>query len=327
MELGLNWLRILSPMSHTAAAAGAADLEADSAAEARGLPIHMSQQAGPDSSPDSGPDSRLPSVSASQLDQAGPDSGPDRSSASAVDPSAAAAAAGRTAGPASGSPWRSHTLPKLRSHSFWQSDGAGSGASPSSNAHAARSSGSFFPGWLRQRRENSWLQQQLLQQGGVHGVLFRGLRVRMGVATGVVAKGREVKNSAVYKTAQGELAAAWNACQQRAFNRLQCRRLARWLDIWHACSAGLVSKVSNSSTLSRNAGFCACTAAICALPVQPALASAAPLATSVLVFTVFLICCPSSLCPPATLPQLDRRVLSSQWRPGAASILLRRQRN
>jgi hypothetical protein len=93
--------------------------------------------------------------------------------------------------------------------SFWQntgnpSEGAGSGASPSSNAHGTRSSGSFFPGWLRQRQDGCWLQQQLLMQGGGQGVLFRGLRVRMGVATGVVAKGREVKNSAVYKTAQGE---------------------------------------------------------------------------------------------------------------------------
>jgi hypothetical protein len=107
----------------------------------------------------------------------------------------------------------------MHSSSFWPhlhmhmhaanpaSEAAGSGASPSSNAHT-RSSGSFFPGWLRQRRDAGWLQQQLLLQGGEQVVLFRGLRVRMGVATGVVAKGREVKNSAVYKTAQGEVCSA-----------------------------------------------------------------------------------------------------------------------
>jgi hypothetical protein len=59
-------------------------------------------------------------------------------------------------------------------------------------------------GWLRQRRDAGWLQQQLLLQGREQGVLFKGLWVCMGVATGVVAKGREVKNSAVYKTAQGK---------------------------------------------------------------------------------------------------------------------------
>jgi hypothetical protein len=114
---------------------------------------------------------------------------------SAEDPAAAAASSAGEAAPASAS----FLLPNTANAHAHSSEAA------SSTAHGARSSGSFFPGWLRHRRgQDAWLQQQLMVQGGSQKVLFRGLRVRMGVATGVVAKGREVKNSAVYKTAQGE---------------------------------------------------------------------------------------------------------------------------
>ena len=51
-------------------------------------------------------------------------------------------------------------------------------------------------------RRHGWFQQ-LLRAKGNPGCLFKGLRVRMGVATGVVAKGQKVKNSQVYQRAQG----------------------------------------------------------------------------------------------------------------------------
>jgi hypothetical protein len=245
VELGLNWLRSLNPVPHNehneaagsdaeSVTAGEAEAAAaatpTAAASAAGEPgSHKRSRRGSSGSSASGGSfvsaaaqrvlsifgsSRVPSYSAGQIDPADSIDGPDRTSVSASDPSAAAAAAARVTPPSPDSPWRSHPYNRMHSSSFWPhthshtsnhpSEAAGSGASPSSNAHT-RSSGSFFPGWLRQRRDAGRLQQQLLLQSGEQGVLFWGLRVRMGVATGVVAKGREVKNSAVYKTAQGEL--------------------------------------------------------------------------------------------------------------------------
>jgi hypothetical protein len=52
--------------------------------------------------------------------------------------------------------------------------------------------------WQQHATANSQQQQQRL---------FRGLRVRMGIATGLVAKGNSIKNSTVYKAAQGMYAA------------------------------------------------------------------------------------------------------------------------
>lgn len=71
------------------------------------------------------------------------------------------------------------------------------------------------------RRKATWLQQVLSpgQQRSNQAALFRGLRVRMGVSTGVVRKGEEVKSSALYKTAQGKISCwAWGQsclCQSR----------------------------------------------------------------------------------------------------------------
>jgi hypothetical protein len=73
-----------------------------------------------------------------------------------------------------------------------------SGGSPSKargKVPAASSGGSRRQGWF----------QQLLRARGNPGCLFKGLRVRMGVATGVVAKGQKVKNSQLYQRAQGEI--------------------------------------------------------------------------------------------------------------------------
>lgn len=53
---------------------------------------------------------------------------------------------------------------------------------------------------VRQRQQQGVLSEQDQE-------LFRGLRVRMGVATGFVGKRRSVKNSEVYRTAQGK----WSA--------------------------------------------------------------------------------------------------------------------
>jgi hypothetical protein len=75
------------------------------------------------------------------------------------------------------------------------------------------------------RQRNAWLQQ-LLSPGRYHGVqaghgrsatdqqqqqqqqgvrdLFKGLRVRVGVASGYVPKGQELRRSKVYRMAQGE---------------------------------------------------------------------------------------------------------------------------
>jgi hypothetical protein len=56
-------------------------------------------------------------------------------------------------------------------------------------------------------RQNAFWQQHVTANGQQQQLLFRGLRVRMGIATGLVAKGNSIKNSAVYKVAQGMYAA------------------------------------------------------------------------------------------------------------------------
>jgi hypothetical protein len=50
---------------------------------------------------------------------------------------------------------------------------------------------------------NLWLFQQLLSPRQEQGKLFSGLRVRMGVVTGVVERGQELKSSALYQRVQG----------------------------------------------------------------------------------------------------------------------------
>lgn len=54
------------------------------------------------------------------------------------------------------------------------------------------------------RPRNLWLFQQLLSPRQEQGKLFSGLRVRMGVVTGEVERGQELKSSALYRSAQGE---------------------------------------------------------------------------------------------------------------------------
>jgi hypothetical protein len=58
-----------------------------------------------------------------------------------------------------------------------------------------------------------WLFQQLLSPRQEQGKLFSGLRVRMGVVTGEVERGQELKSSALYQRVQGknavELMAGW----------------------------------------------------------------------------------------------------------------------
>lgn len=51
--------------------------------------------------------------------------------------------------------------------------------------------------------------------GGLGSGLFHGLRVRMGVATGVVMRGEDVKNSSLYKRAQGEDSCCCCCCHFR----------------------------------------------------------------------------------------------------------------
>eukprot|EP00775_Hariotina_reticulata_P004239 gene4239-4489_t len=67
--------------------------------------------------------------------------------------------------------------------------------------------GSAASGALFGRRRNQWLQQ-LLTPRNQQLQLFAGARVRVGVATGYVAQGQEVKNSQLYKVAQDVSTAA-----------------------------------------------------------------------------------------------------------------------
>lgn len=48
-----------------------------------------------------------------------------------------------------------------------------------------------------------WLFQQLLSPRQEQQGLFNGLRVRMGVVTGTVEHGQELKSSELYRMAQG----------------------------------------------------------------------------------------------------------------------------
>lgn len=57
---------------------------------------------------------------------------------------------------------------------------------------------------LGSRPRNLWLFQQLLGPRQEQQKLFSGLRVRMGVVTGTVERGQELKSSALYRSAQGE---------------------------------------------------------------------------------------------------------------------------
>jgi hypothetical protein len=50
-----------------------------------------------------------------------------------------------------------------------------------------------------------WLLQQLLSPRQEQQKLFSGLRVRMGVVTGEVERGQELKSSELYRNAQGEI--------------------------------------------------------------------------------------------------------------------------
>jgi hypothetical protein len=75
------------------------------------------------------------------------------------------------------------------------SSGSSSKAGPSSSA--AANDGQHAAWWLPYGAAAASPQQQQQQ------LLFRGLRVRMGITTGLVAKGNNIKNSPVYKAAQG----------------------------------------------------------------------------------------------------------------------------
>lgn len=77
-------------------------------------------------------------------------------------------------------------------HSYVSSvAGAPMGGSGSSKKHAAP------------RPRNMWLFQQLLAPRAVQQKLFCGLRVRMGVVTGIVERGQDLKSSDLYRHAQG----------------------------------------------------------------------------------------------------------------------------
>lgn len=56
------------------------------------------------------------------------------------------------------------------------------------------------------RPRNLWLFQQLLSPRQEQQKLFSGLRVRMGVVTGEVERGQDLKSSNLYRNAQGEKA-------------------------------------------------------------------------------------------------------------------------
>jgi hypothetical protein len=100
-------------------------------------------------------------------------------------------------------PWRvqSNTLSEL---------GALGSITPGATPPAAAAGGWHDAGSKRSmigalhRPRNMWLLQQLLGPRQEQQRLFRGLRVRMGVATGEVARGSDLKGSSMYRRAQGE---------------------------------------------------------------------------------------------------------------------------
>jgi hypothetical protein len=76
-------------------------------------------------------------------------------------------------------------------------------ASSSSNTGSSSSSGSLGSTADGGAGRQHVIWQQHVTANSERQLLFRGLRVRMGVATGLVAKGNSIKNSTVYKAAQG----------------------------------------------------------------------------------------------------------------------------
>lgn len=90
----------------------------------------------------------------------------------------------------------------------------GRGHSPSTLARSPPSFGTGAPAGpsphskksaLGSRPRNLWLLQQLLSPRQEQQKLFSGLRVRMGVVTGEVERGQELKSSELYRNAQGEI--------------------------------------------------------------------------------------------------------------------------
>lgn len=88
---------------------------------------------------------------------------------------------------------RGHSTFAPSSPSYGTGAPAGSGLGPHSKKSA-----------LGSRPRNLWLFQQLLSPRQEQQKLFSGLRVRMGVVTGEVERGQELKSSALYRNAQGE---------------------------------------------------------------------------------------------------------------------------
>jgi hypothetical protein len=101
-----------------------------------------------------------------------------------------------------------------------------------SNSSSSSSSSSSLAGVSRSMhggQHSAWQLPGTPQQQQ----LFRGLRVRMGIATGLVARGNSIKNSTVYKAAQGG-SLLWHHTVAMPHTHLHVRVLLGWM----CCTVG-----------------------------------------------------------------------------------------